>query len=57
MPRVAAFTRTTVGKKVLMAITGFILLVFVIVHMIGNSSGCCPGRPDRWSITTRHISS
>jgi len=36
MPRVAAFTRTTVGKKVLMAITGFILLGFVIVHMIGN---------------------
>ena len=36
MRRVAALTRTTVGKKVLVAITGFILLGFVIVHMIGN---------------------
>jgi len=36
MPRVSAFYRTTVGKKVLVAITGFILLGFVIVHMIGN---------------------
>jgi succinate dehydrogenase / fumarate reductase cytochrome b subunit len=36
MRRVAAFTRTTVGKKVLVAITGFLLLGFVIVHMIGN---------------------
>jgi len=36
MARVSAFYRTTVGKKVLMAITGFILLGFVIVHMIGN---------------------
>ena len=36
MRRVVAFTRTTVGKKVLVAVTGFILLGFVIVHMIGN---------------------
>jgi succinate dehydrogenase / fumarate reductase cytochrome b subunit len=36
MARVSAFYRTTVGKKVLMAVTGFILLGFVIVHMIGN---------------------
>jgi succinate dehydrogenase / fumarate reductase cytochrome b subunit len=36
MRRVVAFSRTTVGKKVVMAITGFILLGFVIVHMIGN---------------------
>jgi len=36
MARVSALYRTTVGKKVLMAITGFILLGFVIVHMIGN---------------------
>jgi len=36
MARVSAFYRTTVGKKVLMAVTGLILLGFVIVHMIGN---------------------
>ena len=36
MRRVVAFYRTTVGKKVLVAVTGFILLGFVIVHMIGN---------------------
>ena len=36
MARVSALYRTTVGKKVLMAVTGFILLGFVIVHMIGN---------------------
>jgi succinate dehydrogenase / fumarate reductase cytochrome b subunit len=36
MARVSAFYRSTVGKKVLMAVTGFILLGFVIVHMIGN---------------------
>jgi len=36
MARVSAFYRTTVGRKVLMAVTGFILLGFVIVHMIGN---------------------
>jgi succinate dehydrogenase / fumarate reductase, cytochrome b subunit len=28
--------RTTVGKKALMAISGFILVGFVIVHMLGN---------------------
>ncbi|MDH4042836.1 MAG: succinate dehydrogenase cytochrome b subunit [Gemmatimonadota bacterium] len=36
MARVSAFYRSTVGKKVLMAITGFVLLGFVVVHMIGN---------------------
>ncbi len=28
--------RTTIGKKVVMALTGFILVGFVIVHMLGN---------------------
>ena len=30
------FYRTAVGKKVVMAITGFIVFGFVVVHMLGN---------------------
>ncbi|MBV9269213.1 MAG: succinate dehydrogenase, partial [Acidobacteriaceae bacterium] len=30
------FWESTNGKKVIMAITGFILLLFVLGHMIGN---------------------
>ncbi len=36
MRRVAAFYQSTVGKKVAMALTGFILVGFVIGHMLGN---------------------
>ncbi|MDY0269236.1 succinate dehydrogenase cytochrome b subunit [Trichloromonas sp.] len=32
------FTQSTVGRKVLMAVTGFILISFVGVHLLGNSS-------------------
>lgn len=28
--------RSTIGKKVIMAVTGFILVGFVVVHMVGN---------------------
>src|SRR5919197_4567605 len=28
--------RTTIGKKVVMAVSGLILVAFVIVHMLGN---------------------
>ncbi len=31
-----AFFRTSVGKKLLMAVTGFLLYGFVVVHLIGN---------------------
>lgn len=34
--RFAAFYRTTVGKKVLMAVSGLVLLIFVIAHLAGN---------------------
>lgn len=34
--RVATFFASTVGKKMVMAVTGIILVVFVIGHMIGN---------------------
>jgi succinate dehydrogenase / fumarate reductase cytochrome b subunit len=31
-----AIYRTTIGQKVIMAVTGFILVLFVIAHMLGN---------------------
>lgn len=36
MRRVATLYRTTVGKKVLMALSGVVLFGFVFVHMLGN---------------------
>src|SRR5512145_310188 len=32
------FTTTSVGRKVLMAVSGFFMLLFVILHLLGNSS-------------------
>ena len=34
--RVVSFWRSTNGKKVVMAVTGAILFLFVIGHMLGN---------------------
>jgi hypothetical protein len=34
--QVMTFTRTTVGKKVLMAVTGLFMFGFLIAHMLGN---------------------
>jgi succinate dehydrogenase / fumarate reductase cytochrome b subunit len=34
--RLAAFWRSWVGKKALMAVTGFALFLYVVVHMLGN---------------------
>jgi len=36
MPQVLALTRTLVGKKVVMAVSGMMLLGFLVVHMLGN---------------------
>ncbi len=36
MHGLADIYRTTLGKKLVMAVTGTILLVFVVVHMLGN---------------------
>lgn len=36
MQRVVTLYRSTVGKKVLMAASGIVLFLFVLVHMIGN---------------------
>jgi succinate dehydrogenase / fumarate reductase cytochrome b subunit len=35
-PRVKAPLRTTVGQKVLMAVTGVLLVLFLVAHMLGN---------------------
>jgi succinate dehydrogenase / fumarate reductase cytochrome b subunit len=35
-PRVKAPLRTTVGQKVLMAVTGILLVLFLVAHMLGN---------------------
>src|SRR5712675_2843397 len=34
--RVVAFWHTMIGKKVVMAVTGVVLILFVIAHMLGN---------------------
>jgi succinate dehydrogenase / fumarate reductase cytochrome b subunit len=36
MGRVRAFCRSLVGKKVIMAVTGVILFLFVVGHLLGN---------------------
>ena len=36
MQRVATLYRSSVGKKILMAVTGIILFVFIVLHVIGN---------------------
>ena len=36
MRRVFSFYSTTIGKKVVMAVTGIVLVGFVVVHMLGN---------------------
>ena len=36
MAQALDFSRSTVGKKILMAATGIVLVLFVVVHMIGN---------------------
>jgi len=36
LQRTAAFYESVIGKKVVMAVTGFVLCGFVLVHMIGN---------------------
>lgn len=34
--RVRQFYRSTIGKKVIMAVTGLMMIAFVVVHMLGN---------------------
>lgn len=36
MRRVFKFTQSTIGKKYIMAVTGLIFVLYVVVHMLGN---------------------
>ena len=36
MERLQSLPQSSVGKKILMATTGFVLVAFVVVHMLGN---------------------
>ena len=36
MRRVTSFYRSSIGKKIIMAVTGIVLVGFVFVHMLGN---------------------
>src|SRR2546423_246421 len=36
MERVATLYRSSVGKKILMAVTGIILFGFIVLHVLGN---------------------
>lgn len=44
--RAAAFYQSVIGKKVVMAMTGFILFGFVLVHMLANLQVFVPVGPD-----------
>ena len=46
MRRVATLYRTTVGKKVLMAVSGLVLFGFVFGHMLGNLKMLAPRTED-----------
>ena len=49
MQRVATLYRSTVGKKVLMALSGIVLFLFVLAHMAGNLKmlqGCHAAGPE-----------
>ena len=36
MPRLSAFTRSSIGKKFIVALTGIILILFIVGHLLGN---------------------
>ena len=36
MPRLLSLYRSSVGKKAMMAVTGLVLFLFVVAHMVGN---------------------
>lgn len=46
MRRVATLYRTTVGKKVTMAVSGLVLFGFVFAHMVGNLKMLAPPTED-----------
>jgi succinate dehydrogenase / fumarate reductase cytochrome b subunit len=56
MTRVFAFLDSTVGKKILMAVTGIVLFGFVVVHMLGNLQVYLgPTKLDEYGVALRKI--
>ena len=48
--------RSTIGKKIIMAVTGLVLVVFVIVHMAGNLQQFLgPGRMNAYAAALRSL--
>lgn len=47
LSRAAAFYESVVGKKIVMAVTGFILCGFVLFHMVANLQVFLPVGPDK----------
>ncbi len=46
LSRAATFYESVIGKKVVMAVTGFVLFGFVLVHMLANLQVFVPVGPD-----------
>jgi succinate dehydrogenase / fumarate reductase cytochrome b subunit len=56
MSRVVSFFRSTIGKKVVMALSGVILFGFVVVHMLGNLQVYLgPTKLDDYGATLRKV--
>ena len=56
MNAVLALFRSTIGRKIIMAVTGFVLFGFVIAHMLGNLQVFLgPGPINEYGESLRHI--
>jgi succinate dehydrogenase / fumarate reductase, cytochrome b subunit len=56
MRRVLTLYQTTVGRKVVMALTGLILFGFIVIHMVGNLKVFeGPGEMDNYALFIREI--
>lgn len=56
MNRALAFLRSSIGLKVVMAVTGLIFLGFVIAHMLGNLQVyLAPGKLDEYGASLRKL--
>ena len=52
--RISGFYDSIIGKKVVMAVTGFILFGFVLVHMVANLQVFLPPGPDGVPLLDRY---
>lgn len=49
MARTTTFYGSSVGKKVIMAVTGGLMALFLVMHMLGNLQVFEPGRLDKYA--------